>query len=502
MAPKSYTQFVLTQRPRNPSLGNLCHFLTQSISRKPGNITCLSFSDTDESPSRGELSIAELESLLEVLTTDNRDHDSSTNTRQPQGRILFIGDPDKNVIELLGSQLDIDPIFFASHIHGPTVTAQSSKPASVILPSETARQNFLSLQYHRALEFGKESAALRRLSSDGNIQRKVMLLPAMRNTRIGLAQQSCSVLITSTKKGWLGKYSSARIDKRADCFIGLILVDAPLTPNYRSSEQELCLQSESFQGGIEYFIERPSFSDDEVTPPAQTSLMDDLILHWSEKRPPSFNVHSPSLLSMTYCPLKIVAAEWVRYVNVLSLCIKHYEYSTGTELGTEVLAKLDSDLRDLQAWVRRCMQTVQKLQSVINFVELRATSAENEESYNMLVEDYKYIISMVRVYGRRLEAMIPFVTSLVQIVDSRESLREASNVRRLTNLALVFVPLSFVTGLFSMNDGVSAHGLVLFFSVAVPFCIVVVFISRIPYMRLSERFMRLRRLTSPQNIDG
>jgi hypothetical protein len=216
MAPKPYTQFVLTQRPRNPSLGNLCHFLTQSISRKPGNITCLSFSDIDESPSRGDLNIAELESLLKVLTTDNRDHDTSTNTSQPQGRILLIEDPEKDVIELLGSQLNIDPFFFASHIHGPTVTAQISKPTSVILPSETARQNFLSLQYHRALEFGKDAAALRRLSSDGNMQRKVMLLPAMRNTRIGLAQQSCSVLKTSTKKGWLGEHLSARMEKRAN----------------------------------------------------------------------------------------------------------------------------------------------------------------------------------------------------------------------------------------------------------------------------------------------
>jgi hypothetical protein len=124
-------------------------------------------------------------------------------------------------------------------------------------------------------------------------------------------------------------------------------VDAPLTSNYRSFEQELCLKSESFQGGIEHFIERPSYSDGEVAHLVQTSFMEDLILHWSQKRPPSFNVHNPRLISMTYYPLKIVAAEWVRYVNVLSLCMKHYEYSTGTELGTELLAKLDSDLRDL-----------------------------------------------------------------------------------------------------------------------------------------------------------
>jgi hypothetical protein len=218
MARRSYTQFVLTQRSRNPSLENLCQFLTQSIDRKPCNITCLNFSDTDESPSRHDLSVAELKSLLEVLTTDSPNRNSSTNACQPQGCILLVEDLTKDMIEILGSRLDIDPFFFASHINSPTVTAQISRPTSVILPSEAARQNFLSLQYHHVQEFGRDAAALRKLSSDGNIPRKVMLLPAIRNTRIGLVQQSCSVLTTSTRKGWLGKHLCSGLEKLSNCF--------------------------------------------------------------------------------------------------------------------------------------------------------------------------------------------------------------------------------------------------------------------------------------------
>jgi Mg2+ and Co2+ transporter CorA len=279
-------------------------------------------------------------------------------------------------------------------------------------------------------------------------------------------------------------------------------VDAPPTLTYLSSEHKLSLQSKPFHDGVEHFIQRPSYSDDQVAHPIQDSILENLVFYWSQTRPPSFNHHSPSLLSITYYPLKIVAAEWVRYIEVLELCMKHYEYSAGTQLGAKILARLDSDLRDLQAWVRRCMQTVQKLQSAINFVELRATSMEDKEYYNIIAEDYKHIIAMVRVYSHRLEALIPFVASLVQIVDSRESLREASNVRRLTNLALVFIPLSFVTGLFSMNDGISAHGLVLFFSVAVPLCIVVVSISRMPSTKPRELLRQFRRARNPQTIEA
>lgn len=205
MAPLSYTQFVLSQKPRNPSLSNLCRFLSHSTNRKSCNITCLDFTNADEPPSRRDFGVTDLEDLLEVLATVNQSRDISKKTSQPQGHILFVEDLTKELVEILGSQLDIDPFFFASHIHGPTATAQTSKPASVILPSEIANQSFLSLQYHRVLEFGKETAALRRLSSNGNIQRKVMLLPIMQDTRIGLVQQSCSVFLTSTRNGWLGE---------------------------------------------------------------------------------------------------------------------------------------------------------------------------------------------------------------------------------------------------------------------------------------------------------
>ena len=205
MASTPYTDHVHAQKQRNPCLENLYLFLTESISRNPSKISCLEFTGENEGPARHDLDMASLSSLLKFLTVDGCDHDPSPNANELQGRILLIEDPTKEVIEALGSQLDIDPLFFASHIHGPVVTANTSKPSMVTLPSEIAKQNFLNLNYHRVLEFGDDSKALRRLYSDDNVQRKVMLLPSMRNTRIGLAQRCCSVLKTSTRQGWLGE---------------------------------------------------------------------------------------------------------------------------------------------------------------------------------------------------------------------------------------------------------------------------------------------------------
>ncbi|KAI0452323.1 hypothetical protein F5B21DRAFT_344633 [Xylaria acuta] len=42
--------------------------------------------------------------------------------------------------------------------------------------------------------------------------------------------------------------------------------------------------------------------------------------------------------------------------------------------------------------------------------------------------------------------------SLIQLTNSHRSMSEASDVRRLTYIAVVFIPLSFVAALFSITD--------------------------------------------------
>lgn len=287
----------------------------------------------------------------------------------------------------------------------------------------------------------------------------------------------------------------------ADARTGIVLVDTTAKNRFTSQEKQMILQSQPFQGGYEDFLERSSFFDNDMSCPGRSSLLEDLVYYWRKERPPSFNPRSPTLLSLAYYPLKIVAAEWVSYVAVMSNSIKQYEYSTDGPVGTEGLTKLDSDLRSLEAWGRRCLQTSYKLHAVINFLIHRVSKAPDLEQYSLLIEDYEHIAAMVDTYGRRLENMVPVVTSVVQIVDARRSLREAVNVTRLTNLALLFVPLSFVSGLFSMTNGVSAHVWVIYFAVAIPVCAVVFFVARLPLMKIIGLDDNMRKLKKSLRVE-
>jgi hypothetical protein len=259
---------------------------------------------------------------------------------------------------------------------------------------------------------------------------------------------------------------------------------------------QLVLPSRPFQGGYEDFSARPSFFEADSGCPGRISLLEDLVYYWEKERPPAFQPEQPTLLSLAYYPLKIAAGEWVGYVAVMSNSIKQYEYSTEAPLEEHSLRKIDSDLRGLEVWGRRCLQTSSKLQSAISFLKYQNKGDTELEQYALLIRDFEHIAALVEAYGRRLEIMVPVVTSILQITDTRRSLREAANVTRLTNLALLFVPLSFVASLLSMNGGVSGHELAIYFAVALPLCAVVFFVARLPtfdFVELGQAFGRLRR---------
>jgi hypothetical protein len=194
---------VAAQTKHNPCLQNLCRFLSEKAPRNLCRITSLAFNELDARPTRQDLGFNDLAALLRGTVPDPNLHNEA------QGRILIVEDLTKDVIELLGSSLDIDPLFLASHIDGPYMTIESPKPCSAILPSQMKKQNFFTIRYHRTVDFGENAAGLRRLFSDGNIPRKVMVLPPTQSTHIGLAQHLCSVLMTDFKKnGWLGEENS------------------------------------------------------------------------------------------------------------------------------------------------------------------------------------------------------------------------------------------------------------------------------------------------------
>lgn len=293
----------------------------------------------------------------------------------------------------------------------------------------------------------------------------------------------------------------------------LVLVDAPIENDRipvrekKAEDSIYNLPVKLFQGGYED-VSRPAEPGVDVeveywkSGPTRKGLLEDLIYYWQRERPESFRWEDPSLFSVAHYPLKIVAAEWMTYAAVMDYSIKRYEY-TVEDLPNSYrqLDRLNSDLQTLQAWRRRALSSLHKISTARRFISFHQAEELDREDSDELLYDYEYVAEKIDDYSHRLESSLPVVTSLVQIVDSRRSFEETSNVSRLTYLALVFVPLTFTSGLFGMNANVAPGGkhFWIYFAVAVPVTLAVFLLAQ-PSAGGSRRIWKSVRLAQKPQL--
>jgi hypothetical protein len=214
------------------------------------------------------------------------------------------------------------------------------------------------------------------------------------------------------------------------------------------------------------------------------SLLDDLQYYWTRSVPECFNATNPSLQALSYYPLKIVAAEWVKYVAVMHHCIKQFEYQ---HKSLPELDQFDRDLGELQAWGRRTFLSQSKVEALIRLLRSpNFNTHKGDRQLDCLAEDLDFILHKMQDAGRRLENKLPIVMTSVQIADTRRTYAEQADIKRLTVLALVFVPLTFIASLFSMNSQnmPGSKDFWVYFAVAIPVTLLVVFIARPPIASL------------------
>lgn len=202
------------------------------------------------------------------------------------------------------------------------------------------------------------------------------------------------------------------------------------------------------------------------------------LLHYFRINPPGFRISNPSTLCFAYYPLRIALAEWVLYVHLVSRYQKYYEYS----LQDVHKRPLESDIVDLQRWRRRINQSRQKLSLLSQYITYWRKDEVDKHPWDMLLLDIDHTISKLQNYGHSMEQVVPLATGMVQLLDARESARQAANVTALTYIALVFVPLSWVAGLFSMSDLFLPGGekFWVYTSTAFPLSLVVLLVSVLP----------------------
>lgn len=281
--------------------------------------------------------------------------------------------------------------------------------------------------------------------------------------------------------------------------LGLILVDRPIGSVIEAlgTERQKTYRAKLLHGGFEDVAPSQPFSSFKHDKDKwnKDSMLGSLVHYFRTQPPPGFQAASTGILSLGYYPIRIVVAEWNFYTHLTSRYSKYYEYSL-----RDITSRLhDNDLVDLQRWRRRSRQSRHKLALLVEFVDSWMQHEDDKETWNMILKDINYLRQQLQDYGQSLEQMVTVATSMVQLLDSRRSILEAVNVRRLTYIALVFVPLAWVASLFSMSDVYSPghERFWVYFATALPLLGLVLVLSAFPYDRLGRMLRQIwKRLIS------
>jgi hypothetical protein len=246
-------------------------------------------------------------------------------------------------------------------------------------------------------------------------------------------------------------------------------------------------QASISHGSFEDFRAPESYSTFKRSPSGDTwnkaSMMESIIHYLQACPPPGLDLTSPSVLSIGYYPIYITLSEWNIYNFLISRCSKHYQYSDQLKAGR----LHDELLLDLQRWKRRSRSSHRKLNILRDVISSHILPSDYAAVWNSVLNDINYLRDQLHDYSQSLEQMVMVATSLIQLLDSRRSILEAINTKRLTFLALVFVPLAWVSSLFSMSDGYSpGHDLFwVYFATALPVLAVVLLLSALPYGKIA-----------------
>ncbi|KAI4706905.1 hypothetical protein J4E89_008239 [Alternaria sp. Ai002NY15] len=428
--------------------------------------------------------------LQETLQALSLEH-----TKEPPLRLFIVEDLSRQVIELLGARFDIDPLFFREQIDDyvwhNTRDPWASPPS--LVSSMRHRPWFkmrnMRLRYHKTEEdyFNSRLEAnswnvLRRPDNDENHWHYQDGKGAV-----------VSIMRTRTSM-WIGK------DKKCgNGTVGIVLLDPTVS------------QGRPLWYDRSNWLPTPKM-DTKVYPSIKSSVswFEDIVqmttaFPWFERKEGN-EINAQVLAKPT---IYTICAEWLIVCDYVRARLSQIEWEL--EMPRLFRSKgdaIDTSLKRLHTWRRQIPVFREMITETLEhalpaaarlttpstqssaaptsplsvrslFSDNLTINYENVEGFEDIVPDFKRVLAAVNELQERVDRLTSIVTSEISIEDSRRGLEENHNMARITWLATIFIPLTFISGLYSMNESVAAlkttYGW--YFLTAVPFTLIVMAIG-------------------------
>ena len=201
---RTYKDFIGFRQERNPCVGGLLRFLANKrFPQSSCHVHTVDFSfDRD------------MDRIPEVKTVSHDDFPSALTPTPPgQGRIIVIEDLHPAFLEVLGSTLDIDPLFFADYVLTSLddVETLPAPPSVALAPSQiVSQEDWFHIHYQQIVELFDTDHSIKEFpwvfKTSSNVPRSVRRLPMLQGRQLGVVRGCCSILLKRFSQSWIGRY--------------------------------------------------------------------------------------------------------------------------------------------------------------------------------------------------------------------------------------------------------------------------------------------------------
>lgn len=153
----------------------------------------------------------------------------------------------------------------------------------------------------------------------------------------------------------------------------------------------------------------------------------------------------------------------------------------------ETARSLEDTLEQLHPWRRRIPLYRNILGRTLHICSLQAQKYPESKTWTDLLTDFHDLESQRSLLEARVDRITSTMTAVIAIEENKRAAGNADDVARITYLAFVFVPLSFLTGIFSMDRGFPEGGTTVYWV----FVVLAVPIAGIP-MAVALNWERIR----------
>ncbi|KAL8792418.1 MAG: hypothetical protein Q9195_005032, partial [Heterodermia aff. obscurata] len=404
--------------------------------------------------------------------------------------LFVVEDLSRDVIECLGTHLDVDPMLFRGHISD--YVWYNIRDPWIELPDLDIvhrQRSCFSIRYAQTRYFRDEEGlrkaraetgrfnVLRRVDRNGNWETG----PDLPSSNIGTVRSKMSFWVQPRKS------------KASKNVVAILLVDPSVTGGY------------PIWGGYNNIIPCPSIYQDRCKKRSRGSMLSETVYWLENLSVDEINSIPRDPRILCWKPLSIVCSEWIVLLRYANTRFSQLEWEVEDPDLRHKGEGLALTLENLHSWRRRFPIYKNIISEAMEKIIRREDFLYSTwNSLRVLEKDFEVLLSNLDDLHSRAERMMSVVTAVLTIEESQKALQQNRSLGRLTYLAALFVPMSFISSFFSMNEDITRLDKTfwIYFAVALPVTLMALFVTRYSHnlakilqsliQRLNEKFHGLK----------